>query len=210
LGARHTRNYHTFATRKPEKENAPLKDRIKQLLGEGLNPSVVANAVGCTPGFVSQLLADENFKQDVTELRVSKLTAATGRDRRYDNVEDTLLGKLETAIPLLFRPVEILAALRIINQATRRGASADQAPVTYKTVVNLNLPEIARTKLVLNQDNQVIEIAGRAMATMPANVLLKQLGVEDAEQIPSFGPQRSEEVGEFVSTAIQTRARATR
>lgn len=166
-----------------------MKEKIKELLGEGLAPGIVANAVGVSPAYVSQLLADETFKQEVIELRIAKLSATTSRDRKYDSIEDTLLSKLEAAVPMLFRPAEILAAIKTINGAQRRGAPADATPVTYKTVVNLNIPEVARAKLLLNESNQIIEIGGRVMATMQANVLLKQLGVEAETETEKLGEQ---------------------
>jgi len=53
------------------------KDRILKLLGSGLGGEVVSATVGCDPSYISQLMADEEFRSRVLAMRIESLTADT-------------------------------------------------------------------------------------------------------------------------------------
>jgi hypothetical protein len=156
----------------------PNKEQIRDLLGTGLSPSIVATAVGCSPSYISQLMAEENFAQEVAKLRMAALSANGRRDRNIDRLEDKILGKLEDAIDagMVYKHRDLLSAFNVLNKAQRRGAPPQQATVINNQVVNLNLPPRVVNKYVTNVQGEVIQIGeNKTLVTMPAGNLLQKL-----------------------------------
>lgn len=159
-----------------------VKEKIKELLGLNLPNNVVASAIGVSEGYISQLLSDDIFKNEVSELRIKNTLEHAHRDKKYDSLEDRMLEKLEEKLDgsLSFtKSQEILAAIKVLNGAKRRAAPAElnSQAATPGMVLNLHLPESAAfaAKFIVNGENQVIEIAGKSVATMSAKGVLKQL-----------------------------------
>ena len=100
------------------------EERIISLLGQGLSETTVASAVGVSVSRISQMLSEDSIRERVAELRYTNLASATGRDNKYDTIEDSLLDKLEKSLGMMFRPVEILKALQIINGAKKRSGNS--------------------------------------------------------------------------------------
>jgi len=161
-------------------------DKIKELLGLGLEGVIVASAVGCSESYVSQLLSDDTFAADVQALRLANFAEHASRDRKYDSIEDTLIAKLEGMIPLMARPETVLRAIATINGANRRAAPSDgggTGNVTNNTFVSLKLPKVLAAQIMLNPSNQVVEVAGKTVASMPASGVAKQLEDLRARQV---------------------------
>lgn len=157
-----------------------IEERAMKLLGSGIQAEAVAAALGVTPSRIAQMLAEEHFSSKVASLRYDNLQAANKRDSSYDNLEDTLLIKLEKAMPLLMKPESILKAMQIVNGAKRRGQSAPAQTTNQQNIVNLVLPSIMVEKFAVDINNQVIKAGDQNLHTMPSGNLLKQ--VEDAKQ----------------------------
>lgn len=143
-----------------------MKDKILELLGTGLQENVVASAVGCTPGYISQLLAQPEFRSAVLERRVLALQQHTARDSRYDTLEDKLLDRLEQVVPFTTRIGEITRALQVVNTAKRRGAPhTEQAELEAVKSVVLNMPVQVIQHFQLNENKEVISVEGRPMVS---------------------------------------------
>jgi hypothetical protein len=150
-----------------------IEARALQLLGSGIAAEATANALGVTPSRISQLLSEQQFSDQVATLRYENLQKHNTRDSAYDSMEDRLLDKLEAAIPLMFKPQEILRGISIINGAKRRGQSAPDQTINQQNIVNLVLPEIIAQRFTVNIDNQVTRAGDQELHTMPASSLLK-------------------------------------
>ena len=59
--------------------------RALNLLGQGIEPGIVASAVGVTEARISQLISDPLFSAKVAELRYVNLAKHSDRDREYDS-----------------------------------------------------------------------------------------------------------------------------
>lgn len=153
-----------------------MKDQLLKLLGNGVPPTQAAMAVGCTPAYISQLMADDAFALEVSRLRVESLTAATERDKKYDTLEDELLAKLKELVPFMMRPGEVVKSLAIINAAKRRGSSeTDRQGSTVNNIVVLQLPAVVKQRFITNQQSEVVEVDGRTLLTIDSNTLLQQV-----------------------------------
>jgi arginine/lysine/ornithine decarboxylase len=167
------------------------KDKARELLGAGLENSVVASALGVSASLVSQWLSEETFADEVQTLKLVNLTQATERDRKWNTLEDKLLDKLEFLLPTLTNPAVVLQALRTVNGATRRSNPRELEPVANQTHVHLHMPSLLAAKFVVNPANQVVEVDGRSIATMPANAVVKEL--ERRKQLQEIIPHPSQD-----------------
>lgn len=147
--------------------------RILELLGNGLSPEVTASAVGVSPSYISQLLSQQEFAEQVTARRFVSLQEATSRDKKYDALEDALIEKMQDLLPLMYKPHDVLRAISVINAAKRRGSSAPDNMVINNTVVSLSLPTtiLNNFRITTDTNNQVIEAGEQALVTMPSNAL---------------------------------------
>lgn len=161
------------------------QNRILQLLATNTPNHLVAASCGVTDSYVSQLLADPAFAEQVAEARVQALTLVTERDNKYGDLEDKLLEKLETSVGMMFRPAEILAALKIVNAAVRRGAPQQAAVSNNARMVLLDLPPGVVARIQLSNQSEVVEVNGRSMATMSASHLMKEVATYEQERLPS-------------------------
>lgn len=149
--------------------------RILEMLGNGLSPPVCASALGVSESYISQLLSEESFAQQVTARRFESLQAATTRDKSYDAIEDALIEKMNDLLPMMYKPMEVLRAITVINTAKRRGANAPENTVVNQTIVQLTLPVSITSRFVTNANNQVIEAGEQQLITIPATALTKKL-----------------------------------
>ena len=154
------------------------KERAKKLLGSGVQAELVAATLGCEASYISQLLSDDAFREEVIALRVQALSAATERDSEIDSIEDRLLKKICDSLDYIIKPRELLMAFNVINNAKRRGAGVGQNTVQNNVVVNLTLPTIVQQKFVTNSTGEVIEVNGKTTLTMQPAQLLRNLAAE--------------------------------
>ena len=151
-----------------------------KLLGQGLEVSTVARTLGCDDSYISQLLADDEFKKQVTVMKMDLLQAATNRDRRLDDIEDKIITKVEKdleANPFAFKSTsDAIRHLSIVNGLKRRGAGADLGVLqnqTGVTVVKLTLNKTVVNKFEAQVDinNQVIKVGDQDMITVSSSTL---------------------------------------
>lgn len=170
-----------------------MKERLIALLGNGVSPAIAASAVGCSESYVSQLLSDEVISAEVATLRFENLQAATTRDKKMDKLEDSLLDKLETVLPMMMRPGEILKAVATVNAMKRRGSTAPEAMTISNQVVNLQLPQHTTIRFQLSASKEVIEVEGRTLATMPSTQLLLEAKNHATNKLPGETLRRTED-----------------
>lgn len=162
-----------------------MKERILEMLGEGVPQVAVSAALGVSESYVSQLMNEEEFAAAVAERRYKSLSAHTARDRMYDTLEDKLLSKLDSALPQFVRPAEILAGLKVLNGAKRRGAVHSEMPTGQTQTVVLNIPQVLVNKFSTNIQRQVVQVGDTPLITIGAEQLLKTVGAKDDTQLIS-------------------------
>lgn len=147
--------------------------RALALLGSGLNAASVSMALGVSESYISQLMSQEGFKEEVTALRYEALNKHNARDVAYDSIEDKLIKQLSDNLPLMQRPMEILRAITVINGAKRRGQSAPEQLVNSTQVVNLLMPVSITQKFTTNVNNQVMRAGEQTLETIQSGTLLR-------------------------------------
>lgn len=160
------------------------KEQIKNLLGSGLTPDVVSTAVGCTPAYITQLMAEEEFSSEVISLRAKRLTAQNDRDTKVDSLEDKLLAKTHQMVDdnSIYKPLDIARLLVAVNKMTRRGVPATDSVVVQNRVVNLQMPTQVIQHFTLNTNSEVVEVGEQTLVTMPTSQLLEKLAKERGKE----------------------------
>lgn len=134
------------------------QERALALLGSGYPPAIVANSVGVTESYISQLLSLDWFSQQVQELKFLNLKKHTELDDAYDDLEEKLLKKLDKLVPLLIKPMDISRVLQTVNGAKRRGAGSSDVGHITQNIVQLSLPPALLQKFIKNSNNQIVEV----------------------------------------------------
>ncbi len=159
----------------PHGATTSVEDRALSLLGAGVVAHSVASALGVTPSYISQLLADDVFATKVATIRYENLQKHNVRDDSYDNIEDRLIKKLSDQLSLIMRPETLLKAISVINGAKRRGVAAPEQVVNNQNIVTLVLPAIIAERFSVNIHNQVTRAGDQELHTIPSSNLLAQV-----------------------------------
>lgn len=145
------------------------------LLGQGFAPEMVATAIGVSPARISQLLSQDEFAQQVAELRYRQLASHTERDSKYDTLEDQILDRLRQSLSMVFDPMKLAKLLSVVNSAKRRGAAAPEHLTTQQTVVQLNIPTAILQQFQVNVNNQVVRAGQQDLITVQSANMTKML-----------------------------------
>ena len=166
-------------------QNTSLEERALTLLGQGIAASTVAATCGVSESRISQLLSDENFASQVSELRFANLQKHNDRDNNADSIEDKLLEKFSDLLPLMTRPMEVARAYQIVNQAKRRGSSSADAVLQKQTIVQLVMPAQIVQKFQVNQQNHVIQAGDQTLLTLQSGSLLNKVKQGEVDALPA-------------------------
>ena len=163
-----------------------MKDAILELLAQGReSPENISRICGCTPSYISQLLTDADFVQQLRERKstlgnvaVDNLVSAKNNthDSKLDLLEDRAMNKLAQLLPMVTKPMEAMKLFQVLNSAKRKNdLQVVNGNITNTTnnVVVLNLPATVKNKLLVNKNNEVVQVGDRPLVTMDSQLLLK-------------------------------------
>jgi len=151
----------------PDIVASPTQSKLIALLGKGYKGIEAAQAVGCTEGYVSQMLSEDWFAQEVAKLRLHNLQRHQLLDEKYDTFEEEMLGKLQKMSKLLIKPMEIAKVLQIVNGAKRKSHVHTDHTTLTQNIVQISIPPALAARFTSNANNQVVEVTdgtGRAQA----------------------------------------------
>lgn len=172
-----------------------MKEQIASLLVAGVSRKQVAAATGVSEGYISQLVnTDEEFQ---------RITANTGdpeHDSKIDALEREALAKMQGLLQYETNLMRAAKVFQIANNAVRRSqgvSSSENGPV-----VSITLPAAMAVGIKVTTDKQVVEIAGRSMATMSSKQVQEKLKEKKAAQLledatPVIAPRVAKELAKF-------------
>lgn len=150
--------------------------------GKAMKFKDIAEAVGVTPGFVSQVIA-ENLEM-ITEARAELLASQQDKSRdradKLDRMEGRLLERLENeVIPFVGAKsiLPVLAALNKIPRYHQQPAIEAKKSREQTEFVDLVLPQIAVTQfnLHVDQHNRVVAIGDQTLRAASAEDVKRML-----------------------------------
>lgn len=161
------------------------RDKVVEMISRGYAQSVVASAVGCTDSFISQLLAEQEVRDAISSKRLELLERHVDTDDSVDKLEADSLKTLHRLMPFITDPMKALRIFQVTNSAKRKTVEPTTPADSKGVTIILNLPPAIATKYKMSQDQQVVEVDGRSMTTLPSNVLTKRLA-ERKEAVPQI------------------------
>ena len=161
-----------------------MEEKIIELLGAGVRPSVVAASVGCDPSYVSQMMEKEEVAARVQHLRAERAAEMVGKDNDINDIEQLALNRIKMLLPMqtnLALVTKVFSAMNGARKSTDMGLA--QAGTQPGTIVSLQLPAAAEVFLRVTSDNQVVEIAGRSMVPLSSNQVAQKLREQQAAKL---------------------------
>lgn len=152
-----------------------MKDRIIELLGNGIPATNVAEALGVSDSYISQIMSEEGVMEQVQAKRAVRFSKFADRDDFLEQAEEAALKRAAYLIPFMTKAGEAARVYSMLNNAKRKTSMQNANTAAPSTIVNLNIPTTARVNFTMSSDKQVIEVAGRSMVTMPAKTLAQKL-----------------------------------
>lgn len=153
------------------------KDKIKAYLGDGLKPSQITSLVGCSPAYISQLLKDEDFKNDVLALQQnSTRTDDEKLGTKYEALEHSIISEMMNAVggqelPVLARALDSVVKAQDMKAARKN--PIPQGATSFVNIVSLTLPAHALQRdipvITTNEIGEVIAIDDKPMAPMSSD-----------------------------------------
>jgi len=161
---------------------------ISKCLQEGFTNVEIADALGCTESYISQLIAANPALQAAAQVVDTRYEDI---DNLYIKLELRALQELEKRMSLVSKPMELVRIAQAINSAKRRG-SAPKGALEHSNapIVNITVPQqVAVQQFQFNAENQAIAITGdngqqRALITASSKQLseLSAMMAKDAAQ----------------------------
>lgn len=158
-----------------------MRERILNYLSSGIKPAQVATIVGCSPAYISQLVKDSGFQEELAALIADKpaLAEEIDLDNKYVSLEHQILRSIEEALP----GAELPALGRILDAVTKRQdmragrknpiiASTQYGPIGVQ-IVQLQLPEhvLRQPVIELSSNKEIISIDSRNLAPMASDAV---------------------------------------
>lgn len=160
-----------------------VQEKIKDLLAAGVSQTQVAAAVGVSDGYISQLMEDENFRTAVIMSRGEIAVNDVKADQEVDDIEEAARQKIKGLLAFETKISTVLKVYQVMNAAKRKTEPTAATIPNAGVIVNISLPQKAIVDFTLTADKQVVEVAGRSMATLPSNVVHAKLREKQAARL---------------------------
>lgn len=160
-----------------------MRDRIMEYLASGVKANRVASIVGCSASYVSQLVSEDSFKEELTK-RMSEQPANGSEislDNKYDAMEHTLLNAMEDALagaelPAVTQALRVVADIRLKKTMVRNPVPQNPLGAVDITVVNLTLPTHmmpSAPRVELNTRGEILSINDNNLAPLSSDGVRK-------------------------------------
>ena len=168
-----------------------MQEAIISYLAQGLTQSQVADIVGCSASYISQLTSRTEIAERIEELKSQQKETEEEKklEKKYKTLEERLIEKVENEMAFAeYR--ELLLLMQILHR--RKGPLVPQNVTNTTNVRNviLQVPQAAVPELVLNDRKEVIGLGDTSLAPMGAKSvkelfikLKKAKEIEDAQEI---------------------------
>lgn len=151
------------------------KPAVAELIAYGVADSQIGEAFGVTPQHIANLKRDD---EELKELIQEKATDIAVRQHNNsvteEKIEAAMLTKIEAQIDLSDSLIETVKSLQLLKdiQAKGRAAAHGQSAETPTNLI-LNMGDATEVKIQRSGSNEIISIAGRDMAPMPAKRIIE-------------------------------------
>ena len=142
------------------------KEQVAAYLAANVPVTQIAAALGCEPSYISQLKEDTEVRELVAQRQAQHTPQDVEFDLTLEDAEALALRKIRDKLPLA-NMAQSLAAFKILNGAKKRTEEQVHSQGT-KVYVNLLLPQVATTRYIANDKNEIVEVDGRTLLSASA------------------------------------------
>ena len=179
-----------------------LTQKIQKHLISGLSQEATAMACGCSPGYISDLMQNEEFSKPVKDAIAAKAVISVESDSLISEIKHDLLVKLKKSVALMHKPGDILKSLQVIGNM-RKDAPEQSPGVTapQQNTFVFNLPPAfqASPEFRFNVNNMAVQVGERTLVAMPSNSLV-EFAHGQANDTKRFRPDESSDAIEISDT----------
>lgn len=161
-----------------------IEQRIISLASSGMSGVSIASMLNVDKSYVSQILGKEHITEAV-QLKTLAINASYQElDDKWDSLEEALLDKVTKQLPFL----DVKAATNLLiaanNAKRRRGLEQQIANQNNQiNVTNITLPSRIVSRFTVNENNEITEVDGKILDTMPSRNLLNKYESDITENI---------------------------
>jgi|SRR6185312_16415602 len=149
-----------------------LEERALNLLSSGIPAIQVADILGVDSSRISQLISEEEFSAKLVAAKYEVQQKHNLMDGKLDNLEDAVLERLTDTIGSVYKPLELVRILQVVNSAKRRGSqSMPEVGNERRDVINLTMPVQIINKFTVNAQNQVMRAGKQDLITIQSTSL---------------------------------------
>jgi predicted transcriptional regulator len=144
-------------------------ETVVACLRNGFSESQIASSLNVTQSAISQFIQEHGLQSIAAQN--SKFETM---DSKLNDLEDCILDKLSQTLKYTVLPPMHLAKIyQTVNSAKRRSMNDGAVIHNHNNVnlVQLNLPTHVKVKVGINSRNEVIDIEGRAITSLPSGKL---------------------------------------
>ena len=162
----------------------------------------IAHAFGVSSQYIHNLVREDEELQDILKEKAAEVAVREHNSRvNIEVIKHDLLEKIKAQIEMSDSLIESVKALQTVvdiegkQRAIAHGNGAEGAKAGVLDL-NLNLPDGATIQIQKNGNNEIINIAGRNMAPMPASKVIeavKERKDNGGERSGRTGDERSDE-----------------
>lgn len=164
---------------------------IIKYLAQGLPQEQVASIVGCTPGYISQLVSKADIQEQIEHHKKQYLVekGQQEEDKEYNNLEKEVRKHLLEQMPYADYK-DLIKLAEVLNRRKEKPAPAAQNN-TQVNVTVLNVPAAAIPEFAVNSNNEVIGVGETSLAPMSAKGV-KELFAEHKEKQEIAAKEKAE------------------
>lgn len=153
-----------------------IRERILKYLVAGVKPAQIATLVGRTPGYISQLMGEESFKERYNAMLSEELPSMEDSlETRYEALESELINGVRDSIanselPAITKALETVSNIRDRRHERKNPRLLGQ--VSTVNIVQLALPQHAIPQapvLELNSRSEIVSINDKPLAPLSAD-----------------------------------------
>lgn len=152
-----------------------MKDQIIHYLASGVKPAQVATIVGCTPGYISQLLGDTEFKEKLSAAIADQPANAVEAklDAKFESLEHSIVARMQDSLvdaelPALTKALHTVALVQDMKAKRKLPALAPTGGMTinYVTVALPAQFAVASPVIEMNTQKEILSIDNQPLAPM--------------------------------------------
>lgn len=186
------------------------RSQALELLAQGIQASQVAEVIGVTESYVSQLLADEDFAAQLSALKVESAKKDKEYDEKLDQAEEDFLDRIVERSRMA-NLQQSMQGFKLLNSAKRRRDSARGAGTGQpQTVVNITLPVAVMPTYIMNQQSEIVEVEGKTMVSATPKRLEEIVAQRKASVQQKLEEQNLERAADVLQNAVRPVKRITK